>query len=197
MVDKLLRITRIVLVVLLLLMVSTPTLALAESEIPLESDNHVFNLAAFPLKTTRETLRYMMDNLPVLEVKTNEVEEPWTHSTLVADIYVLPVLENQVFRYKDTDLLFDIGEDNFSLACQLDSKEEVTQVSVWCTLDEKYLAPMEVKKLFFSLYEALGLEGEPNVKGSIADKNYYAFETIDGVDIGLSLSELSFSITIS
>lgn len=181
----------------MILMFSIPAISLAESELPREADNNVFNLAAFPLKTSRETLRYMMDNLPVLEIETNEVEEPWTHSIIEADIYVLPVLENQAFRYKETDLLFDVVGDEFSLVCQLDSKEEVTSVSVWCSLDEKYLAPMEVKKLFFSLYESLGLTGAPDVKGSIVDKNYYAFETIDGVEIGISLNELSFGITIS
>ena len=184
-------------VLLLILMFSIPAISLAESDLPREADNNVFNLAAFPLKTSRETLRYMMDNLPVLKVETNEVEEPWTHSIIKADVYVLPVLDNQTFRYKETDLLFDIVGDEFSMVCQLDSKEEVTSVSVWCTLDEKYLDPMEVKNLFFSLYEPLGLTDAPHVKGSIADKNYYAFETIDGVEIGISLNELSFGITIS
>ena len=164
------------------------------------AEDNIFNLGAFPLKTSRTVIHYMMENLSASNPEIFEAEIPWSTgvSKYNSETYTLPLRRGQIFKYKDTILDIKTAGESFSFICNyFDSNDQVNSVEIACELDAKYLEKMEVKSLFFDNYKSLGLTRDPSVKGRLEDKYYSASETIDGIVISMSVNVLHFRLTFS
>lgn len=163
-----------------------------------KSDSYIFNLAAFPLKTPREILHYMMENYAAERTGSFSADIPWSAGAqkINSETYVLPLRAGQVFKFKDVPLDIRTSGESFSFICSYDENDQISSIEIACELDSEYLDMMQVKSLFFDNYKALGLNTDPSVKGRADDNYYVASETIDGIIITISINKLDFRFSV-